>query len=716
MRTLILLRGCPGSGKSTWVRNHNLQNYTLEPDAIRLMAQAPVTTVEGTPSISQSNDSFVWSTLFDILEQRMKRGDLTVVDATHSRSKLINRYRQLAKTYRYRVYVVDFSSIPLSTILSQNANRPTVDFVPEEHIQATYYRMQDMAPPGWVTTVPYDDSEAISAILTYKPYDASHYSEVRVIGDIQGCYDSLIESIGEWSSDTLYVFVGDYLDRGIQNKQVLDYIYSIHKEPNVVLLEGNHERHWRNWLADPNCKLPKFTRKAFDELGESTQYIKSIYSKLSQAFYFKFQGCKYVVTHGGVPCLPTPYMSTDEFVFGVGKYVDAHTVDVAFTENVKSCTFSIHGHRNTANEPIENTKGTFNLCGTPEFGGMLRSLRIDSAGITPVEIKQDIFELTKPALQTPVTINKDANEILTEFMNNKYVKVKELADDILSVNFTRKAFSSRKWNDVTCKARGLFLDKSGNVLARSYDKFHNYQEQLYTNDSAIRDYTYPIQAYRKENGFLGILSVVNGEWFIASKSTNEGPFADMFRELVEPYLTDYLKEYVTSNNLSLIFEVNHLDDPHLVEYSESHLVLLEAIHNQHNFNKLTYSDLEVLADNAGFAVKQRVATLHNYQEWRQFRELHKSDPISDVSCEGWVLEDAEQRMFKLKANGYSFWKRMRSLKESTYKCPVDNYNSLSQRLHKAEEFQVFNFFKSLSKDDLSKDIITLRNQYYKGAT
>lgn len=35
MRTLLLLRGAPGFGKSTWIQENHLEQYTLEADSFR---------------------------------------------------------------------------------------------------------------------------------------------------------------------------------------------------------------------------------------------------------------------------------------------------------------------------------------------------------------------------------------------------------------------------------------------------------------------------------------------------------------------------------------------------------------------------------------------------------------------------------------------------------------------------------------------------------
>ena len=37
MRDLIIMRGCPGSGKSTAIKDAGLSAYTISPDSIRLM-------------------------------------------------------------------------------------------------------------------------------------------------------------------------------------------------------------------------------------------------------------------------------------------------------------------------------------------------------------------------------------------------------------------------------------------------------------------------------------------------------------------------------------------------------------------------------------------------------------------------------------------------------------------------------------------------------
>ena len=126
MRQLILLRGAPATGKSTFIKENNLDQFTLSADQIRLLFQSPIMTVEGGPAISQKNDGKVWSFLFELLEQRMQRGEFTIIDATHSRNSLITRYKDLCKKYRYRCTVVDFTGVPLEECLRRNREREKI--------------------------------------------------------------------------------------------------------------------------------------------------------------------------------------------------------------------------------------------------------------------------------------------------------------------------------------------------------------------------------------------------------------------------------------------------------------------------------------------------------------------------------------------------------------------------------------------------------------
>lgn len=58
-----------------------------------------------------------------------------------------------------------------------------------------------------------------------------------VIGDIHGCYESLLALIEQFPKDEEICFVGDLIDRGPMSKQVVDFV----KDNNYKCVKGNHE-------------------------------------------------------------------------------------------------------------------------------------------------------------------------------------------------------------------------------------------------------------------------------------------------------------------------------------------------------------------------------------------------------------------------------------------------------------------------------------------
>lgn len=97
--------------------------------------------------------------------------------------------------------------------------------------------------------------EAIEEL--YKPmlFNYNKYNNIYIFGDIHGCNEPLQNFFNEhpMQDDAAYIFTGDYLDRGIQNKEVMEFLLSIYNKDNVLLLEGNHER-WLRIYAEGEAK------------------------------------------------------------------------------------------------------------------------------------------------------------------------------------------------------------------------------------------------------------------------------------------------------------------------------------------------------------------------------------------------------------------------------------------------------------------------------
>lgn len=51
----------------------------------------------------------------------------------------------------------------------------------------------------------------------------SKYKKIHHIGDLQGCYSVLKEYIKTIKEDEFYIFLGDYINRGIENGKVINF-------------------------------------------------------------------------------------------------------------------------------------------------------------------------------------------------------------------------------------------------------------------------------------------------------------------------------------------------------------------------------------------------------------------------------------------------------------------------------------------------------------
>ena len=114
------------------------------------------------------------------------------------------------------------------------------------------------------------------------------------IGDIHGCFDSLRElienKIAIRKSDRL-VFLGDYIDRGNQSREVIDYIIELkNKDFDIVALIGNHESMLLDAL-DNDMFLPEW----FQNGGSETMRSFGINSlkQLDQVYIDFFKGLQF---------------------------------------------------------------------------------------------------------------------------------------------------------------------------------------------------------------------------------------------------------------------------------------------------------------------------------------------------------------------------------------------------------------------------------------
>lgn len=719
VRKLIIMRGAMGCGKSTFIKENNLEKYTLCADTIRLMFNAPEMNFNYKEDIPQYNNKKVWDLLFSILEERMKKGEFTIIDAAHAKvSESFPIYKKLAEKYRYRLYVIDFTDIPTQEVYKRNKMREEYKQVDEKVIDRAYKLFAKEKVPSSFKVVKPDD---FGEIISNKIVNLDKYENIQIFGDIHACAETLKEYFKKFpfNENSYYIFTGDYFDRGLENYETFKLLTELMNHDNTLFLVGNHEDRLYKYSSDDEVKIDydlTNTIKEFNGYNVKKSEIRGFVKNLSQIAYFTFHDKTYLVTHGGIPYMPKKsldFYSTNTFIYGTNKYED--DIDKVYNEFMKSennKVYQIHGHRNFYKYKFNDFEYSFNLEGDIENGGYLRVLILTNNTYEYREIKNNIYN---PNLKEETAVFN----LINDLRGNKYVFEKDLGDNLSSFNFSKEAFYNRAWDKETTTARGLFIDTLNHkIVARSYNKFFKVNERIETNlDNLYKTFVYPVNFYLKYNGFLGILSVFNDELFFASKSTNTGEyvkyFKDIFYKLFNEEQIKAMKEKIIKDNVSLVFEViDHLHDPHIIEYNKDKIILLDIIKNTVEFNKVTYPELKEFTNSINIEVKELVYTAENIDEFNDLCELITSDDykLNNEYIEGFVIEDSNNLMVKTKTKYYDIWKSLRTKMENAI-----NNNKFNTKSKDELEIKFMAYLKDKYQDqnvDVKEiNIITERKEF-----
>ena len=142
-----------------------------------------------------------------------------------------------------------------------------------------------------------------------------------VISDIHGCYRTLrtlIEKQVQPSGNDELIFLGDYIDRGINSKKVIDYLIELNQSiPVLKFLRGNHEefalisydkeknlkkswffternKHFQEWMKHGgNDTLKSFNIKRITEMPE-------MYIEWMRKTIHYLENEDYIVVHAGM--------------------------------------------------------------------------------------------------------------------------------------------------------------------------------------------------------------------------------------------------------------------------------------------------------------------------------------------------------------------------------------------------------------------------------
>lgn len=343
MKKLLILNGVMGSGKSTFIKQNHLEDFIISSDELRIK-MAGFDMSENGLVISQKKDRQVWSTLYTILETRMEMGLFTVVDAMHLHTRDFKKYKELGDLYGYEIYVKRFE-VSLDELLKRNAERESYKQIPENVITKKYEVFTNQVLPEYVTVI-----NSVDELLPI-PEGLDAYENIYCVGDIHNNADKLeiVYNEVKENQNSLYIFTGDIFDRGEKPYETMLLVGKLLELDNVRFIQGNHERHVRNYVKETTNYTNQFKNTTLDKILKETQnatILNSLVDRLEEFIYFRFRGDTYFICHAGVGALPKNmlYLSGQNCEYGTGNYETE--VDMLWEKNMTRIT-QIHGHRET---------------------------------------------------------------------------------------------------------------------------------------------------------------------------------------------------------------------------------------------------------------------------------------------------------------------------------------------------------------------------------
>jgi T4 RnlA family RNA ligase len=212
--------------------------------------------------------------------------------------------------------------------------------------------------------------------------------------------------------------------------------------------------------------------------------------------------------------------------------------------------------------------------------------------------------------------------------------------DLTIWNYSPKVQYERLWDEITVQCRGLVTNSKGEIVAKPFKKFFNYEE--HKPEEIPNEY---FEVYEKMDGSLGILFNYNGEWVMATRGSFISEQSVKGRKLLEKY--DYNRLHT---DYTYLFEIIYPENRIVCVYDFEDLVLLGVIHtesgNEVNIHNLNNEDIRLnnMIGNLGF----RVVTL--YKTWGEGFDVLKEEISKDR--EGYVIRFRNGFRMKIKGDEY----------------------------------------------------------------
>lgn len=318
--SLVVLVGPSGSGKSTFSKTHFLPTETVSSDFCRGLVD------DDENSLDATNDAF--DLVHFIIEKRLKRGKLTVVDATNVQPSSRKSLIKLARRHHV-IPVVIILDMPMRLCVDRNEQRADRNFgyrvVKNQHSELKR-SLSKLKKEGFRFAYTLKNEKEVGAVEIIR---TKLWNDLReetgpfdIIGDIHGCFaelKELLQTLGykvtkhkDRNKNHGYtvipptgrkaLFVGDLTDRGPASNEVLRLVMSMVKNGSAHCVVGNHDDKLMRKLNGKNVQVKHGLGETLEQLAtEPPAFINEVKTFLrSLISHYLLDGGKLVLAHAGL--------------------------------------------------------------------------------------------------------------------------------------------------------------------------------------------------------------------------------------------------------------------------------------------------------------------------------------------------------------------------------------------------------------------------------
>ncbi|MEU8381918.1 polynucleotide kinase-phosphatase [Streptosporangium sp. NPDC048865] len=311
--SLVVLVGVSGSGKSTFAARHFAPTQVISSDFCRGLVA------------DDENDQAATPDAFDVLHYivgtRLRRGLLTVVDATNVQWEARRQLVALAKSHDVLVDAIVLD-VPEDLAVARNESRPDRDFgarVVVRQRKELRRSMGRISRDGFRRVHVLRGAEEIEAatVVTEKAWTDRREltGPFDIVGDVHGCraeLETLLRDLG-WEVDPggagavhpegrTAVFVGDLVDRGPDSPGVLRLVMGMVAAGTALCVSGNHEQKLARALNGRKVRVAHGLQESLDQLAaEPEEFRREALAFMDGLIsHYQLDGGRLVVAHAGL--------------------------------------------------------------------------------------------------------------------------------------------------------------------------------------------------------------------------------------------------------------------------------------------------------------------------------------------------------------------------------------------------------------------------------